>query len=61
MAAYAGGILAAVIVLFLIVWILIWIRRKATGGKVKRSKRDLGRTSGLFYGGRDDVEMTMKS
>ncbi|KKY16097.1 hypothetical protein UCRPC4_g06008 [Phaeomoniella chlamydospora] len=39
-AGYCFGILAAIIVIFLIVWGLIWLRRKFTG-LGKKSKRDL--------------------
>lgn len=39
-AAYCFIILAAIIVLFLVSWVLIWLRRRLTGGKVKRARRD---------------------
>ncbi|KAJ6105525.1 hypothetical protein N7512_009042 [Penicillium capsulatum] len=45
---YCFGILAGICVLFLVSWGLIWLRRWATGGRVKRSSLDpLHNTDGL--------------
>ena len=57
LAGYIIGIAAACVVIFVLVWGLIWIRRRFTGHG-KRSKPDIsmhGRFSGRF-----DVEMTAK-
>jgi hypothetical protein len=37
---YCFGILAAVLVLFLVSWALIHLRRRLTHGKIKRARRD---------------------
>lgn len=37
---YCFGILVAILVVFLISWGLIWLRRRVSGGKIKRSRRD---------------------
>lgn len=39
-AAYCFIILAAIVIIFGITWGVIWLRRKLTGGKVKRSRFD---------------------
>ncbi|KAJ6115982.1 hypothetical protein N7523_006399 [Penicillium sp. IBT 18751x] len=39
-AGYCFGILAAIIVIFLISWGLIWLRKRFTGGRIKRATRD---------------------
>lgn len=56
-AAVIFVILAAALVLFLIVWSVIWLRRKLTGGKVKRPKRDV---SSALPHTKSNVEMTTK-
>ncbi|OGM45662.1 hypothetical protein ABOM_005362 [Aspergillus bombycis] len=38
--AYCFIILAAIVIIFGITWCVMWLRRKLTGGKVKRSKFD---------------------
>lgn len=56
-AGYVFGILAATIVIFFLVWVVIWLRRKVTGIG-KKSKRDKAEfTSGTRY---QDVELTTK-
>ena len=43
-AAYAFGILAAVIVIFVVVWLIVWVRRRFTGtGKKSRADTTRGR------------------
>ncbi|KAJ5124069.1 uncharacterized protein N7515_007894 [Penicillium bovifimosum] len=37
---YCFGVLAAVLVIFFITWALIYLRRRLTHGKIKRSRRD---------------------
>jgi uncharacterized membrane protein len=49
-AAYCFGILAAVVVVFVVVWLLIWARRRLTNTG-KKSRADMSRTR---YG---DMEM----
>ncbi len=49
-AAYCFGILAAVVVVFVVVWLLIWVRRKFT----RTGKKSRGDMSGTRYG---DLEM----
>ncbi|KAH8700685.1 hypothetical protein BGW36DRAFT_134419 [Talaromyces proteolyticus] len=39
-AGYAFAILAAIIVIFAVTWFLIWSRRKLTGGRIKRARKD---------------------
>ncbi|KAE8350608.1 hypothetical protein BDV28DRAFT_35904 [Aspergillus coremiiformis] len=46
-AAYCFIILAAIVIIFVLTWCVIWVRRKLTGGKVKRSKFDRERPIGL--------------
>ncbi|KAB8074165.1 hypothetical protein BDV29DRAFT_174088 [Aspergillus leporis] len=38
--AYCFIILAAIVIIFILTWCVIWLRRKLTGGKVKRSVYD---------------------
>ncbi|KAJ5108408.1 hypothetical protein N7456_005083 [Penicillium angulare] len=47
-AGYCFGILAAILVIFFISWGLIWVRRRISGGKVKRSRRDSAQGRGGF-------------
>ncbi|OKL59566.1 hypothetical protein UA08_05109 [Talaromyces atroroseus] len=39
-AAYCFTILAAIIVIFLVTWVCIWLRQRLTGGRIKRARRD---------------------
>lgn len=53
-AGYCFGILAACIVVFLVSWSLIWLRRWLTSGKSKLVPRPHG-----FWSSRTDMEMGM--
>lgn len=57
LAGYVIGIAAASVVIFLIVWGLIWIRRRLTGVG-KRSKKD--RDNSRYLSASHDVEMIAK-
>lgn len=57
LAGYIVGIALASVVIFLLVWGLIWIRRRFTGIG-KRSKKDPGPHAHVEYDA--DVEMTVK-
>jgi hypothetical protein len=37
---YCFAILAIIVVAFALTWLFIWLRRRWTGGRIKRSKRD---------------------
>lgn len=37
---YCFAILAIIVVAFAVTWLFIWLRRKWTGGRIKRSRRD---------------------
>lgn len=57
LAGYIIGIALACVVIFLIVWGLIWVRRRFTGiGKRSRKNRPVPR----YLGATRDVEMTAK-
>ena len=47
---YCFGILAAVLVLFLVSWALVHLRRRLTHGKIKRARRDPLRAHDAFAG-----------
>jgi hypothetical protein len=49
--AYCFGIFAAIVVIFLVVWVLVWTRKRFTG-PAKSSRNDMGRDNG------NDLEMT---
>jgi hypothetical protein len=38
--AYCFGIFAAILVIYILSWAAIWLRRRLTGGKIKRSVYD---------------------
>lgn len=44
-AGYCFGILAAILVIFILSWSLIWVRCWLTRGRVRRARRDLLRTA----------------
>ncbi|GAM37842.1 hypothetical protein TCE0_033f08101 [Talaromyces pinophilus] len=60
-AAYCFIILAIILVVFFATWGLIWLRRKLTHGKIKRSRRDLAPVYGdnSHLRGLRDEEMRM--
>jgi hypothetical protein len=39
-AGYIFGVLAAIIIIFAVTWVLIWLRRRLTGGRIERERRD---------------------
>lgn len=41
-AGYSIGIAGVTLVVFLIVWGLIWVRRQVTGGRERKSEKDVG-------------------
>jgi hypothetical protein len=49
-AGYIFGVLAAIIVIFAVTQFLIWLRRRLTGGKIKRARRDPGLAYENQYG-----------
>ncbi|KAJ5724489.1 hypothetical protein N7493_006217 [Penicillium malachiteum] len=58
-AGYCFGILAAILVIFAISWFFIWLRKRVTGDKIKRSIHDSGSGINEFSLGEADSEGQM--